>query len=200
MFQGCNQPDQLLIHGGRVFAVANNGTGVRIFSTDTAEPWRYHGADGREDFSGMLPTHSTSPNVTLRISGNYLYMLSPRYLTGCQIDSPSEHWDWGDDMTKTANYEQVLYGKDYLVMVDHPGQPLAVSNRAGSRLTLNFFNRSVRGHAEKESGLCLFTHDLSIEQDGFEIEPVEGGIAFFTRHTIQILRGARDVMANAPPI
>ena len=105
----------------------------------------------------------------------------------------------GDDPTKATNYEQLLYGKDYLVMVDHPGQPLAVSNRVSSRLTLNFFNRAVKGLGDKESGLLLFTYDLSIQRDGFAIEPVEGGIAFFTGHTIQTLLGARDVLTNAPP-
>jgi len=200
MFQGCNQPDQLLIHGGRVFAVANNGTGVRIFSTDTAQAWQYHAPGGRGDFSGVFPTGSTSPNVTLHISGNYLFILSPRHLTACRIDPPGENWETGDDPIKATNYEQLLYGKDYLVMVDHPGQPLAVSNRAGSRLTLNFFNRTVKGLADKESGALLFTYDLSILQDSFAIEPVEGGIAFFTGHTIQVLLGARDALANAPPI
>jgi outer membrane protein assembly factor BamB len=200
MFQGCNQPDQLLIHGGRVFAVANNGTGVRVFSTDTGQPWQYHAPHGEPDFGGVFTTGSTSPNVTLHISGNYLFMLSPRRLTASRIDPPTENWDTGDDVIKTTNYEQLLYGKDYLVMVDHPGQPLAVSNRAGSRLTLNFFNRAVRSFSDKEAGLLLFTHDLSIIQDNFAIEPVEGGIAFFTGHTIQTLLGARDVLANAPPI
>jgi hypothetical protein len=127
-------------------------------------------------------------------------MLSPRRLAASRIDPPTANWDTGDDPTKATNYEQLLYGKDYLVMVDHPGQPLAVSNRAGSRLTLNFFVRSVKGLADKEAGLLLFTYDLSILQDGFAIEPVEGGIAFFTGHTIQVLLGARDALANMPPI
>jgi len=200
MFQGCNQPDQLLIHGGRVFAVANNGTGVRIFSTDTGHAWLYHAPRGQADFGGMFQTGSTSPNVTLHVSGNYLFMLSPRRLTASRIDPPTENWDTGDDPIKTTNYEQLMYGKDYLVMVDHPGQPLTESNRAGSRLTLNFFNRAVKGSADKESGLLLFTHDLSIIQNSFAIEPVEGGIAFFTGHTIQTFLGARDVLANVPPI
>ncbi len=199
MFQGCNGPDQLLIHGGRVFAVANNGTGVRVYSTDTGEAWHYSAPHGRPDFNGLFPTGSTSPNVTLRISGNYLFILSPRHLTATRIDPPTEYWEMGDDPTKATNYEQLLYGKDYLVMVDHPGQPLAVSNRVSSRLTLNFFNRAVKGLGDKESGLLLFTYDLSIQRDGFAIEPVEGGIAFFTGHTIQTLLGARDVLTNAPP-
>ncbi|HEY1923364.1 MAG TPA: PQQ-binding-like beta-propeller repeat protein, partial [Tepidisphaeraceae bacterium] len=205
MFQGCNGPDQLLIHGGRVFALANNGTGVRVYSTDTGEAWHYTAPHGRPDFNGLFPTGSTSPNVTLHISGNYLFILSPRHLTASRIDPPTENWETGDDPTKATDYEQLLYGKDYLVMVDHPGQPLAVSNRAGSKLTLNFFNRSVKGLADKdggpkEGGLLLFTYDLSILHNSFTMQPVEGGIAFFTGHTIQTLLGARDALANTPPI
>jgi outer membrane protein assembly factor BamB len=200
MFQNANQPDQLLIHGGRVFAVANSGKEVRVFSTDTAQAWEYHSPRGRGDFGGIFPTGSTSPNVTLHISGNYLFMLSPRHLTACRIDPPTEHWETGDDPTKATNYEQLLFGKDYVVMVDHPGQPLTESNRAGSRLTLNFFNRTVKDLPDKEAGVLVFTHDLSIQQDTFALQPVEGGIAFFTGHTIRTFLGARDVVGDGPPI
>ncbi len=200
MFQNANQPDQLLIHGGRVFAVADSGKEVRVFSVDTAQPWEYHSARGHGDFSGVFPTGSTSPNVTLHISGNYLFMLSPRHLTACRIDPPTEHWETGDDPTRATNYEQLLFGRDYVVMVDHPGEPLTESNRAGSRLTLNMFDRTVKGLPDKESGLLVFTHDLSIQQDTFALQPVEGGIAFFTGHTIRTFLGARDSLEAGAPI
>jgi outer membrane protein assembly factor BamB len=198
IYQGAGQPepDQLLIYGGRVFVVANSGKEVRVYSIDTGDPWQYHGP-GQVTVKVPFVTNSNSANVRLHISGNYLYAYNPRNIVAYRIDPPTEKWDDGDDAVRLTNYQQMLFGKDYVCLVDRPAPPIAESNRPGSKLTLNFFIR----HApelppEKESGLLTFQPELKIEGDNYALQPVEGGIAYFTGRTIHELMGARDFSGN----
>jgi outer membrane protein assembly factor BamB len=197
MFLGSGQPEpqQLLIHGGRAFAVANSGKEVRIFSTDTGELWQSEGRNGPET-TGVVPTQSTSANVRLRISGNYLFVFSPRKLVTYRIDPPKTGWDWPYDATKITHYQQILFGKDYLALVDRPAPPATESNRAGNRVTLNFFNRMVKDLADEEAGFLVFNPELPVINDNLALQAVEGGVAYFTGHTIQFLMGARDFLPN----
>ena len=200
IFQGAGQPepDQLLIHGGRIFALANAGKDVRIYSIDTGDLWvsSQHG----KTTSGVFETGSTSANVRLHISGNYLFVFSPRNLIAYRIDPPTEQWDSDFDPTKATNYQQILFGRDYLALVDRPGPPLAETNRAGNKLTLSFFIRAVKSLPNKEAGLLIFTVDLPVLENNVALQPVEGGIAYFTGHTIQTFMGAREALPNFPPI
>jgi hypothetical protein len=202
MFQGAGQPepDQLLIHGGRIFALANAGKEVRIFSLDTGDPWDYRQRNGKSLTSGVLQTDSTSANVRLHISGNYLFVFSPRNLIAYRIDPPTEHWVSDIDPIKSTNYQQTLFGRDYLALVDRPGQPLAESNHQGNKITLSLFLRGVKTLPNEEAGLLIFTVDLPILENNLALQPIEGGIAYFTGHTIQTLLGARDALPNVPPI
>jgi outer membrane protein assembly factor BamB len=201
MFLGSGRPEaeQLLIHGGRVFAVANSGKEVRIFSIDTGDLWQSEGTHGLET-AGVVATQSTSANVRLHISGNYLFVFSPRNLITYRIDPPKPGWDWKDDPTRVTNYKQILFGKDYLALVDRPGPPATESNRPGTRVTLNFFNRMVKDLPDEEAGFLLFNPEFPVIDDNLALQAVDGGIAYFTGHTIQFLVGARDYLPNVPPI
>jgi outer membrane protein assembly factor BamB/tetratricopeptide (TPR) repeat protein len=201
MFLGAGrpQPEQLLIHGGRVFAVANSGKEVRIYSIDTGDLWQTEGRNGPET-TGVVATWSTSANVRLHISGNYLFVFSPRNLVTYRIDPPKPGWDWKDDPTRVTNYKQILFGKDYVALVDRPGPPATESNRPGNRVTLNFFNRMVKELPDEEAGFLLFNPEFPVIDDNLALQAVEGGVAYFTGHTIQFLVGARDLLPNVPPI
>jgi len=198
MFLGSGHPEaaQLLIHGGRVFAVANSGKEVRIFSIDTGELWQSEGRDGLET-TGVDPTRSTSGNVRIHVSGNYLFAFSPRNLIAYRIDPRKPGLDTLDP-TKVTNYQQILFGRDYLALVDRPGPPATESNRPGNRLTLNFFNRMVKNLPDEEAGALIFNPELSVIDDHLALQGVEGGVAYFTGHTIQFLMGARDFLPNVP--
>ena len=96
IFQGGGQPepDQLLIHSGRIFAVAEQRQGGAHFLDRHGRSLGVSGsATERSTISGVFPTDSTSPNVRLRISGNYLYVFSPRNLIAYRIDPPTENWE-----------------------------------------------------------------------------------------------------------
>ncbi|MGD0390769.1 MAG: PQQ-binding-like beta-propeller repeat protein, partial [Tepidisphaeraceae bacterium] len=199
MFLGFGRPEpqQLLIHGGRAFAVANSGKEVRVFSIDTGELWQSEGRNGPQT-TGVVLTQSTSAHVRLHISGNYLFVFSPRKLITYRIDPPKPGWDWPYDATKVTNYQQILFGKDYLALVDRPGPPATESNRAGNRVTLNFFNRTVKDLADEEAGFLVFNPELPVINDNLALQAVEGGVAYFTGHNIQFLMGARDSLPDVP--
>jgi outer membrane protein assembly factor BamB len=203
IFQGGSlpEPDQLLIHAGRVFALANSGKEVRVFSIDTGEPWAYPQGNGQGAPPAVFSTDSTSPNVRLRISGNYLFVFSPRNLIAYHIDRSIPPWESYFDPTKATNYQLALFGRDYLALVDRPSQPLSESNHAGNKLTLSFFNRSVKSlPPDEESGLLVFTEDLPVLENNAVLQAIDGGIAYFTGHTIQVYTGARDSLPNGPAI
>jgi len=202
IFQGSGQPepDQLLIHSGRIFAVASSGKEVRIYPLEGGDLWVYHSRGGSTT-SGVFATDSTSPAVHLKISGNYLFCFSPRNLIAYRVDPPTEHWESYFDPTKATNYQQVIFGRDYLSLIDRPSQPLSESNRAGNKVTLSFFNRAVKGLGpDKEGGLLVFTVDVPVLENNIAIQAIDGGIAVFTGHSIQRLMGARDSLPGAPPI
>jgi outer membrane protein assembly factor BamB len=203
IFQGGGQPepDQLLIHGGRVFALAESGKNVRVFSIDTGEPWAFPQGNGQGATPAVFSTDSTSPNVRLRISGNYLFVFSPRNLVAYHIDRPIPPWESYFDPTKATNYQQAIFGRDYLALVDRPNQPLSESNHAGNKLTLSFFNRSVKSlPPDEEGGLLVFTEDLPVLENNAVLQAIDGGIAYFTGHMIQVYMGARDSLPNGPAI
>jgi hypothetical protein len=99
---------------------------------------------------------------------------------------------------KVTNYQQICFGKDYVGLVDRPGQPLAESNRAGNKLKLNFFNRFAKSLPNEEAGLLLFTVDLPVLDNNATLQAIDGGLAYFTGHSIQMLMGARDSLPNQP--
>jgi outer membrane protein assembly factor BamB len=199
IFQGAGQPepDQLLIHAGKIYAVANSGKEVRIYSLDSGDPFQFPDRTGRPTIPAAFSTESTSANVRLHISGNYLYVFSPRNLTAHRIDAPAGLWT-NSDPTKTTNFQQIIFGKDYVGVVDRPGTPLTESNRSGSKLTLNLFNRHGKDiPADVEAGVLIFQPELQLEGESYALQPVEGGVAFFTgRGTIHFLMGARDSIGN----
>jgi outer membrane protein assembly factor BamB len=199
IFQGAGQPepDQLLIHAGKIYAVANSGKEVRIYSLDTGDPFQFPDRTGRATIPAGFSTESTSANVRLHISGNYLYVFSPRNLSAHRIDAPNGVWT-NSDPTKTTNYQQILFGKDYVAISDRPAPPMTESNRAGSKLTLNLFNRHGKDiPPDVEAGNLIFQSELQLEGESYALQPIEGGVAFFTGHgTIHFLMGARDTIGN----
>jgi outer membrane protein assembly factor BamB len=199
IFQGAGQPepDQLLLHAGKIYAVANSGKEVRVYSIDTGDPFQFSDRSGRATIPAAFSTESTSANVRLHVSGNYLYVFSPRNLTAHRVDAPTGLWtNW--DPTKTTNFQQILFGRDYIGVIDRPGPPPTESNRLGSKLTLNLFNRHGKDIApDVEAGVLIFQPELQIEGESYALQPVEGGIAFFTGHgAIHFLMGARDSLGN----
>jgi len=203
IFFALNQPNQLIVHSGRAFAVSDQGKLVRIYSLDTGKPWRYHSADANADVDPQLPTESSgSSTVTLHISGNFLYVLSPGNLKVYRIDSPDVTWNTFSSMSETRDYEQLLFGKDYLIILDRRPPPLTLSNKRSDHMRLLSCSRAPfksRYGPEGESGRLVYDPEVSGLRGADAWQAVDGGIVYFSGGVVHTLFGARGAMPTTAP-
>jgi outer membrane protein assembly factor BamB len=203
IFFTLGQPNQLIVHGGRAFAVSNQGNLVRVYSLDTGKPWSYHSTDATGGVPGQLSTESSgSSNVTLHISGNFLYVLSPQKLVVYRVDFPDVNWRTFSSMSEPHNFEQVLFGRDYLVILDRCPPPLTVSNKRSDHVRLQCCNRaafkSMYG-PQGESGRLVYEPEITGLHGPDAWQAVEGGIVYFNAGTVHTLLGARRNMPTTAP-
>jgi hypothetical protein len=203
IFAGLNQLNQLIVHGGRAFAVSDQGKLVRIYSLDTGKPWRYHSMDADADGDSQLPTDSSgSSTVTLHISGNFLYVLSPGNLKVYRIDSPDVTWNTFSSMSETRDYEQLLFGKDYLIILDRRPPPLTISNKRSDHVRLLSCSRAPsrsKYGPEGESGKLVYDPEVSGLHGADAWQAVDGGIVYFSGGAVHTLFGARGAMPTTAP-
>jgi hypothetical protein len=203
IFFGLNQPNQLIVHSGRAFAVSDQGKLVRIYSLDTGKPWRYHSMDANADVDPQLPTDSSgSSTVTLHISGNFLYVLSPGNLKVYRIDSPDVTWNTFSSMSETRDYEQLLFGKDYLIILDRRPPPLTISNKRSDHMRLLSCSRAPfksKYGPEGESGRLVYDPEVGGLRGGDAWQAVDGGIVYFSGGAVHTLFGARGAMSTTVP-
>jgi hypothetical protein len=194
IFQGSGQDGQLIVHFGRAIAVSDQGKFVRIYDLSTGRPWTFSSPEGPSQSDLRLSTDSYAlPNVTLSIAGRYLYVLSPENLKAYQIDHPWLNWSAPAPARGTRDFEQVLFGSDYLMVVDRQHGPLTASNQSGSRVILQAYSRArVKSDPEKESGLGPYPRSVTESGDITAFQPYDGGVAYFAGGAIHLLPGARD--------
>jgi outer membrane protein assembly factor BamB len=197
-FQAATQPGQLLVYGGRIYAISNQGLEARIYYADTAKPWQYSSVHPSTQISidNTRATSATSPNVTLSISGNYLFALGPSTIVGYRIDPPTEHWIPPKNTFGRSNYEQAVFGKDYLIVIDRHRPPLSVSNRSSADVSLRMLSRIVKAMPDKESGNLVFTPDLKDVPEPIQLQPVSGGIVYFSGGAIHTRLGSREAISS----
>ncbi len=187
LFAGATDPSQLLVAFGRIFALSDQGKSVRVYELASAKAWTFQSPQGPEQVP--LTTESmNSPNVSLFLVDHRLYVLSPQNLKSYQIDHPWQSWTAGAPVSGPRSFEQILFGKDYLLVVDRQHPPLTASYQTGTRLILQAFSRAiVNNDPEKESGLGPYPRTISEPGDIPAIQPYEGGIAYFAGGAIHLL-------------
>jgi outer membrane protein assembly factor BamB/tetratricopeptide (TPR) repeat protein len=196
LFLSDGEPDQLLLYGGRAYVVANQGGFIGVFSLDTAAPESSGSTDGRQD-PGILPTvFLASPNISLHISGGYLYAVSQRNAAAFQLDSPWAQWRTDDSML-ARDFEKILFGRDYLFVLDRQYPPATVSNKAGSRVILAGYSRArSKSHPQSESGLGPYPLEIN-DATATDWQAIDGGIAYCAKDGIHILHGTRQEVLEA---
>lgn len=201
IFSGLSQPNQLIVHSGRAFVVSDQGRLVRIYSLDTGKLWRYHSPDANAEVDGPLTTDSSgSPNVTLHVSGNFLYVLSAQNLMAYRVDFPDVQWKTFSSMSEPRDFEQVLYGKDYLVILDRRPPPLTMSNKRSDHVRLLSCSRAPyksKYGTEGESGRLVYDPEVTGLRGPDAWQAVDGGIVYFSDGTVHTLLGARRNMPNS---
>lgn len=196
LFLSDGEPDQLLLYGGRAYAVSDQGIFIRVFSLDTAAPEPAHSADAQQDAGILRTDFLASPNVSLHISGGYLYAVSQRNAAAFQLDSPWAGWRTDDSML-ARDFEQILFGRDYLFILDRQYPPATVSNKAGSRVILAGYSRAhSKSHPESESGLGPYPCEIN-DATAADWQTIDGGIAYSAKDGIHILQGTRQQVLDA---
>jgi outer membrane protein assembly factor BamB len=197
LFAGAAQPDQLIVRSGRAFAVTDQGKFVRIYSLDTAKPWEFQSPVENSGTDEPLSTDARgSPNVTLHISGDYLYVQSAQNLEAYQIDHPWLNWHTPAPVRSTRDFSQILFGRDYLLVIDRQHPPLTSSNKDGSRALVYGFSRAiVKNRLDAESGAWAYTREVSETSEITAWQAIDGGVAYFSDNTVHILPGLREKLA-----
>jgi hypothetical protein len=194
IFLGGSGADQMTLRGGRAFVLSDQGRNVRIYSLDNGKPWPNPDAGGTDNTDAILPTLSNgSPNVTMQIAGNYLYLLSPRHLAGYEIDHPAMSWD-SPAQQRRSSMENLIVGKDYLLVVDHH-LPRPAENRRRELALFGYSRAAVKSHPEEESGICRY--EYAVKSDATVWQPVDGGVVYFAGNAVHTLLGSRDSLPVA---
>ncbi|MDP9175127.1 MAG: PQQ-binding-like beta-propeller repeat protein [Planctomycetota bacterium] len=203
IFQNQTLPEQLLVHNGRVFAISDWGKSLRIFSLDTGKPWQFHSKEAQADVDAVLPTLSNnSANVTLHISGSYVYACGPQSLTGYQMDRPWIYWSSDLKTRPRGVFEQLLIGKDYLIALGHQRLALAISNKIPGHVDICGFNRAIvkhKGEPDREAGNYVYDTPVDDVAPNAAWQAFDGGIAYASGGSMHLLLGARDELPTTMP-
>ena len=212
LFRNMDQPDQLLIHGGLVLAVCQNGAYIRGYSEQTAQLRQYHAP---VNGTMALTTETTNdPQTSLAIAGEYVYARSHAAFIGYNIAHPWVSWDTPDADAPTMEQARNMFiGKDAVVLLDEPqtagvqtqlgadasGAPsVEIAPAAGgapSCLVRIFSRVDLPGRAfATESGVC-FAHTDQTDPHGFLAwQAVDGGLYYLDGdHQLHVLRVVREL-------
>jgi outer membrane protein assembly factor BamB/TolA-binding protein len=194
IFVGAAGPEQLLIAGSRILAVADSGQFVRMFSTDTGKA-----------IDQPLGTGSSNWNVALRVIGPRLYVINQRGVTSYNLEKTEDVWT-SSDPGRGPLIRDAFIGKQHIVLLGQmmPGvlaglagggdgrDPAIAPAAASARFRLIAYGRypKVLGSTDESGRLDQdpdIVHRVGIDQ----WQPVEGG--FYYRSVdgkLHFLKGA----------
>ncbi len=195
-FSGATQPDQLVVAEGRILALADNGTDkyVRVHSLETGNPipLKIASPQGDQEVDRVL-TAGKNWNVSLRVVGPHLYVVSAEGVTSYNLDRPAETWTSVVPDTH-FNVRDMFVGQQFLVLIDDetpapnggaPAQPVYGLRAFG------LYPASPTNPAE--SGRLDFKVDVT-DPAGLtgSWQAVDGGFCYLSAdQKLHLLRGAR---------
>jgi len=202
-FDGMTYPGQLLIHDGRVLALTNDGKELRFYTPDpnhpdTLLPWN------SDDFSsGFQPINSANSDDSISISGRYSFVETRRLVYASNLLHPNEYWNTADDPIAPVNVEHVLFGRDFLIVVDRPHTG---SGQLGGLVKLVPYSRALVSKKDPDTGKLIPT-DSESGSTSYQLElpniptettwqAFEGGVAYCCDGQLHLLRGAREQIGN----
>jgi outer membrane protein assembly factor BamB len=134
-FTGMNQPDQLIVHSGRVIALYDGGKFVRVYDLSSAAPAAAAAApavvpvvDGLAAAAAIggvpLATGADARNpgpVSLRLVGSRLFILNGRAMWQYSVDHANDHYNTqGYQFDRTPRIRDMLLGTDHAILLDDP--------------------------------------------------------------------------------
>jgi hypothetical protein len=191
MFSIALQAHALVARGGRIFAVANQGQNVRVYSADTAQPWQKTHPDG--SVAPVLIPTAGGPNVALTLSGDQLLARSTRYLTVASLQQPQQVWTAVQQDDQPQACDSLMIGHDAILVASRQGQPLTSAQRETGIFWLACYSRASIAQnpsAPAAMPMCIFPIDGMT--GATQLQAIDGGFACFGGGQIRFFRGARS--------
>jgi outer membrane protein assembly factor BamB/tetratricopeptide (TPR) repeat protein len=208
-YVGAMEADQLVIADGRILALSDNGSEkyINLYSLETGQPitLRYRNPQGGNQEIDRRLTAGKSWNVTLRLVGPHLYVITPGQAFGYNLDKPEQTpWALPADSLPLVNVQEVAPGQRYLAVIEeetnHParapaggnGAQPAANNAPAPGYTVYLFRRtSISATNPAESGVLDYQLHIA---DPAGILPtwqaVDGGLYFVTAdNKLHMLKG-----------
>lgn len=170
IFDRANQPDQLVIAEGRILAFAVEGTMkfVHVFSLETGQAVMLHfnGGQGDQGVENRLKAGKTD-QVSLRVVGSHLYVVSTVGVISYNLDRPSETWEFPaplepDVVAPSPTVREAFIGQKFLTLLVEPphaeevGAPVPLGGIAPAAIPAN-------GAAAQPDGVAPPIHECRLE-------------------------------------
>jgi len=211
-YVGAMEPDQLVIADGRILALSDNGSEkyINLYSLETGQPitLRYRNPEGGDQEIDRRLTAGKSWNVTLRLVGPHLYVITPGQAFGYNLDKPEQTWATLPDMLPLVNVQDVVAGKQHLAVIEEEptrqgraaargnggAQPVVNSVPASSYVVYLFRRAAISPTNPAESGAIDYLEHIT---DAAGILPtwqaVDGGFYYVTAdNKLHMLKGVGD--------
>jgi outer membrane protein assembly factor BamB len=134
-YLGMRGPDQLLVEGRQVLAMASSGGTVespgqkfvRIYSLDTGEPVKVQ--VDKQQVEQQLSAGTKSPEVRMKVAGTRLFTIAPDACNSYDLKKSDEHHSvYGPELLLTATDQKIdvtdaFIGSDFLVFVGYDNDP-----------------------------------------------------------------------------
>ena len=178
-YLGLTQPDQLLVHGGRVATLYDAGGLARAYDLSTSG-----------DPTDPKNTKGTSTTVSMRMIGPRLFIQAQRGIQEYNLQDSSEHYEGTiGESDFSPKVHGVMLGKDYVIVINDPvdrgpvGQPFVV---------LGAYRRTLPAGSTRELGEPDYTPRVRSSAGVTDWIGADGGVYYLTKdNNLHLLRGSR---------
>jgi outer membrane protein assembly factor BamB len=209
IYLGCTKPGQLIIRDNRILAIEQSGRFLVAHSLEDGSVLNHrdeHGTSIPTELSTNISTSTPQQqrdlqevNVSLRVAGHYVYVLSPRNLIAYNMDDPATD-QWRTDtmsINTNPNYKAAWPVRDFLLVLGEPPGDQAAGNDVGAPLCqLRVFDRrqivDPNGGGSTEGGKLEYNQPVKDMSGITQLQPVNGGVYWLGGdHTLHFLPGSR---------
>jgi outer membrane protein assembly factor BamB len=172
MFVSMGEPNQLLIHGGQIIALSDNGGFVRIYDAQTGQ---------FRPTSQPLSTFDRNPQMGFTISNGFVYAIGPQSAIAYNLENPDVHWD-SVRIRPTETRREPLIGSDYLVLLNASNDPESATADLGVLSAIN------------KGGALVFDWVVPDRHGIVACQAVSGGICYLSGdRSLHLLVGNRKL-------
>ncbi|MGA2231204.1 MAG: PQQ-binding-like beta-propeller repeat protein [Tepidisphaeraceae bacterium] len=203
-FMNMGRAGQVLVHGGSVFALSDQGRQLRAYDVHTRQEQIYKMLSGA---AGRLPTPVDMGKSVLQFGGSSIYAWNPRQVRVFSVlsladPSPVERWERLIP-PECGDATQLLLGKDYLAVLScqtgpQSGKPQEASQAAVKWWISAFMRATSDNPAVPEMGTLACQSLLADSHGIVSWQMIDGGLCYLAGdHTLHFLAGNQNPAAPA---